>query len=250
MKLQTTILLLLIGTNVYGQSNKQKQYCPQDYPEAKYSVKLDTFFLKSFTIYLIQAKLNDDKYWDSTSAFCRVWLTVKEGTRIVDNLFYADCEAVGGCSGVFYDYQPNKDFLIFSKFGDYNGQLIIVDSTGKIQKFLGGRYYLSNNLEYIFSIYDSDISGLTVFDLQRNELVFSSGRVEDYLADFYFLDNMYFAVVGDDVKMDNQTNILTFDFAGKKLKKSTVDDQYIQKAKRLNAYNRFTYAPCSCGQTK
>ena len=193
--------------------------------------------LKSMTIEVIQVKHRADKDWDSISVSCKVWLTVKKERRIIDKLICVDCEAVGGCSGVFYESQSNPDYLIFSKFGNYDGQLIIIDTTGKIQFFFGGKYYISNNLEYIFSIYDSDLSGLTVFDLAKNKLLFSSDTLKDYLEDFFSFDNDYFAIISNDVKKDNEIDIMTIDFIEKKLIKSIVNNQYIKKAKILKVYN-------------
>ncbi len=251
MKLQITLYFILISTFTFGQVDKLSLYNPVDYPATKYSVKIDSFSLKAFKIELVQVKQKALQASDDNSMYCRIWLTVKRGNETIDKLFYPDCQVVGGCSGIYAEGQPSNEYVILSKFGDNSGQLIIIDNTGKIQTYPGGGYFIADDLKYLFSIHDSDTSGLTVFDLSKNKLVFSTDKLKSELADFYRIDNKYFVVeIDDDEADENQTIILTVDFVAKRMIKSKVSDQYVEKAKRLKAYNSYTFAPCTCGQTK
>lgn len=251
MKLRITLYIIFISTFAFGQVDKLSLYNPVDYPATKYSVKIDSFSLKTFKIELVQVKQKDSQTSDNNSTYCRIWLTVKRGNEIVDKLFYPECQAVGGCSGIFSEGQPSNEYVILSKLGDNSGQLIIIDNTGKIQTYQGGGYSISDDLKYLFSIHNSDVSGLTIFDLSKNKLVFSSDKLNSELADFYSSNNKYFVVeIDDDEADENQTIILTVDFAAKRMIKSKVSDQYVEKAKRLKTYNSYTFAPCTCGQTK
>jgi len=250
MKLHITISLILISAFAFGQVGENSFYNHNDYPDSKYAVKIDTFSLKTFKVELVQVKHKDIQPSDKNSAYCRIWLTVKNGNQITDKLFYPDCQAVGGCSGIFADGQPSKDYIILSKLGDYSGQLIIIDNTGKIKTYPGGGYSISDDLKYLFSIHASDVSGLTVFDLSKNKLVFTN-KLKSELADFYKIGNKYFAVeIDDDDTDENHTIILTVDFVAGRMIKSTVNDQYVEKASRLKTYNSYTFAPCTCGETK
>jgi len=246
-----TIIFSVLTLTTFGQVDNGKTFRKTDYLTTKYSIKADTFDFAGFKIELIQTKLRDYKTYDSTAAYCRIWLTVKMGNTTVDKLFINNCEALGGCSGIYAsEEQPRKDFFILSKFGDYDGRILIIDSSGKIKSFIGGHYYLSSDNRYLFSPYSSDLSGLTVYDLSKNKILFTSDTIRTYLADFYYFDNKYFSIVSDDVKKVNQTDIVTYDSNTNKLIFSTVVDNFISKAKRLKIYNVFTYAPCDCGQTK
>lgn len=250
----TTVLNLIfcfLTLTVFGQVDNYKPFRPTDYPTNKYSIKADTFDFRNLKIELTHAKLIDYKTYDSTATFCRFWLTVKDGSTIVDKFYVSDCEAVGGCSGIYASKeQTRKDYFILSKFGDYDGQIIIIDKSGKIKTYFGGDYYLSPDNKYLFSHYSSDLSGLTVYDLSNNKVLFTSDTLDTYLADFYICDNNYFAIVSEDVKELVHTNIVTFDFKTNTLIKSKVHDNYIAKAKRLKSYNVFQYGPCNCGRTK
>ena len=248
MKKAILFLLLLIPAFSFAQVDKQSFYNAIDYPATKYSVKIDTFSLKTFKIELVQVKLKAEQPTNNT-AFCKIWLTVRSGSTVIDKLFFPECHAVEGCSGIYSEGQPSKDYIILSKFGDNAGQLIIIDNTGKIQKYPGGGYAVSDDLKYLFSIHDSETSGVTIFDLSKNKLVFSTDKLKEELADFYNSGTKYFVVeIDDDATNENQTNILTVDFIAGRLIKSTVNDQYVEKATRLKTYNSYTFSPCNCGQ--
>jgi len=235
----------------FGQAYKYLVFSKSDYPSDKYSIKADTFSFRDLKIELTQVKLTDYKNADNTSVFCRIWLTVMRGSVIIDKLFINDCEAVGGCSGIFASpEQQLKDYFILSKFGDYDGRIILIDISGKINSYFGGQYYLSLDNKFLFSTYNSDLAGLTVYDISQNKVLFTSDSISTYLANFYFYDKNYFAIVSDDIKRLNEIDIVTFDFNTNNLIKSTVNDNYISKAKQLKGYNIFTYGPCNCGRTK
>src|ERR1035437_2768937 len=128
MKRYITICLILISAFAFGQVDEHSFYNHNDYPDSKYSVKIDTFSLNTFKVELIQVKHKDGQQLDENSAYCRIWLTVKSGNQVIDKLFYPDCLAVGGCSGIFADGQPSNEYIILSKLGDNSGQLIIIDN--------------------------------------------------------------------------------------------------------------------------
>jgi hypothetical protein len=245
-------IFCLFAITAFGQADKYLVYSKSDYPTDKYSIKANTFNFRDLKIELIQVMLIDHKNFDNTSVSCRIWLTVKNDSGIIDKLFINDCEAVGGCSGIFASIeQPVKDYFILSKFGDYDGRIILIDISGKINSYFGGQYYLSSDNKYLFSTYSSDLAGLTVYDLSQNKVLFTSDTIRTYLTDFYFYNNKYFAIVNEeDTLKQNQADIMTFDFKTNMLNKSTVDDNYITKSKKLKGYNIFTYGPCSCGRTK
>ena len=248
MKLYTSLFFVFISALSFAQVDKQSFYNPTDYPATKYSVKIDTFSLKTFKIELVQVKLKAEQPSDNT-AYCHIWLTVKSGNTVVDKLFFPECHAVEGCSGIYAEGQPSKEYVILSKYGDNSGQLIIIDYTGKIQTYPGGGYAVSDDLKYLFSIHDSEASGVTVFDLSKNKLIFSTGKLKEELADFYSIDNKYFVVeIDDDATGEDQTIIMTCDLNAKRLVKSVVKDQYVEKAKRLKTFNSYTFSPCNCGQ--
>jgi hypothetical protein len=159
-----------------------------------------------------------------------------------------DAGAVGGCSGLFFpDSQPNKDLVIISKFGDYDGRIYIVNSKGEFKDYSGGTFYVSNDKKYLFTNYDSDLSGVSIIDLAKNELIYT-GELKQHLADWYFQDGQYYAVVSEDVKVNGETGLLVFDFDTKSFRGKRTKENIDPKFK-LEIYNNYNTAPdCSCGR--
>jgi len=231
---------------------KWKQFRKADYPETKYATKIDVFAFGDFTVELIQAKLRKPENFEKGSAYCRIWLNVKKGNVAIDSLFYNDCEALGGCSGIYAPKkQPRTDYFVLSKFGDYDGRILIINQKGKIQSFFGGHFYVSPDNRYLFSPYDADLAGLTVYDFLQHKVLFTSDDLDRYFSGFYNVGNHYFAIISQDVKKsDGRTEIITFDLESKSLVPATVNEEYLAKANRLAAYNVHEYAPCDCGRTE
>jgi hypothetical protein len=97
--------------------------------------------------------------------------------------------------------------------------------------------FISNDKKYLFSPYSSDINGLTVFDLVNNKLLYSSDTVRGYISTFYLYNNKYFAVIENDEKKQNETEIITFNFQTNDLIYSTVDSNFVNNADKLKGYN-------------
>ena len=115
---------------------------------------------------------------------------------------------------------------------------------------MGGIFFISKDKHYLFSSYDSNLSGLTVYDLNKRLILFSD-TIEPYLADWYFQDKKYFAIVSEDIIQDNRTKIATYDFAQNKLtiSFSFVDKEYPKTENKLKVYNDYQYArDCNCGR--
>jgi len=116
------------------------------YPREKFQIKLDTISFSKLNIEIRQVKTIDNSGQDSTSFYCRGWLTIKKGNKILVKQYFKSIEGVGGCSGFFIPArQPRKDYFIFSKFGDYDGSIYIFDTTGKLEQKAGGIFYISKD---------------------------------------------------------------------------------------------------------
>lgn len=254
MKTMVSLLLSLLTLPALSQINSYRAFSKADYPAEKYVIKADTFRFNKLKVELTQVRLinnNDYKAANGNDTYCRIWLIVKNGNAVVDKWFLNNCESLGGCSGIYVSAdQPATSSFILSKFGDYDGNLIVINALGKIKSYVGGSYSLSLDKRYVFSSFDGDIPGLTVYDLLKGKAIFTSGTIEPYLGDFYFYDNKYFATITNDIKEAGKTDIMIYNFATNTLKKATVSDSYIAEAKKLKAYNVFKNAPCNCGEAK
>lgn len=146
-----TILLIsfLTATSCFGQTpDNYEPFKSSDYATDQYQIKLDTSKFSKFKIEIRQAKLLNNKTNSPSDFYCRGWLTVKQGDKIITEQFFKSIESVGGCSGLFIsDTQPSKDCFIISKFGDYDGRIFIFDTTGKVTEKMGGIFmFLRTNI--------------------------------------------------------------------------------------------------------
>lgn len=252
--LRIFISILLIGhlstVQVCGQIHDNfEPFNSSDYSKNKYQIKLDTVSFCKLKIEIRQAKLIDNKTNTPSDFYCRGWLTISRDGKTINQIYFKTIEAVGGCSGLFIpDKQPRNDCFIISKFGDYDGTLFMIDTTGTVTEKLGGVFYISKDKRYLFSSYDSDLSGLTVYELNKKLILFSD-TLEPYLAEWYFQDNKYFALVNEDVVSVNAIKIATFDFTSNKIKVTKVDKSYPKTENKLTIFNDYSNAKdCNCGQ--
>jgi hypothetical protein len=239
------ILQIFLLITIISSGQTIAPFEDNDFSADKFVIKKEQRTLGTITVDLIHAK--PKKQDDPKQFSCQTWLTIRDKNKLIKELAQ-ETDAVGGCSGLFFpDKQPNKDLIIISKFGDYDGRLYIVNDKGEFKDYLGGTFYVSNDNKYLFTNYNSDLSGVSIIDLTKNELLFT-GELKQYLADWYFQDGQYFAIVGEDVKIIGDTGLLIFDFQTKSFKetrtKEKVDPK--DKLKIYNDYNRA--ADCSCGK--
>jgi hypothetical protein len=239
------LLTMLFLTTILSSGQTISPFKDKDFPADKFIVKKEQRTLGTITIELTHAK--PKKQDDPKQFMCRTWLTIKDKNKLIKELDQ-DANSVGGCSGLFFpDSQPNKDLIIISKFGDYDGRLLIVNNKGEFKDYLGGTFYVSNDNRYLFTNYDSDLSGVSIVDLTKNELIYT-GELKQYLADWYFQDGQYFAIVSEDMKRIEGTGLLTFNFKTKSFKEVRTKETIDPKDK-LKIYNDINRTPdCNCGR--
>ena len=252
MRLLQTIFILLLSLTVSGQS--KDTFIPfnsADYKPEKYQVKYNAYNFSKFTIEIRQVKLITNQS-EASDFYCRAWVTISEGAKIIGQRYFKSIEAVGGCSGLFVpDVQPRNDYFMISKFGDYDGLIMIIDSTGKMTESFGGEFDISKDLRYLFSNYDSDAAGLTVYDLKEHKILFtSSDNVPKHLGNWYFSNGKYYAPSYDTNTSDNSSTIeiATFDFTTLKLTFSTVEKTHLKKEDQLKKYSEILTKNCDCGK--
>jgi hypothetical protein len=242
MKSRLLIFFVLISYVSLGQTIPP--YNESEFPADKFVIKKEQQVLGIITVSIIQVR---PKKGADSKISCRTWLTIKEGNETIKELSQ-DMEAVGGCSGYYFpDKQPSKDLLLISKFGDYDGRLLVINHRGELRDYLGGKFYVSADNRYLFSNYDSDLSGTTIIDLIKNEVIFT-GQLKQYLADWYYQGGQYYSLVSEDVIVNGKTGQLAFDFLTKDFKEKRTKDK-ISPEKKLKVFNDpATYTNCNCGK--
>lgn len=155
---------------------------------------------------------------------------------------------MGGCSGIFIpEVQPRADFFMFSKLGDNNGLIFILDASGKLTEKLGGAFYISADQRYLFSSYDSDQAGLTVYDLEKKRILYSFD-LDFHIDEWYYQDGKYFAIVPSEKTLYSKIKIATYDLESNQMIASMSDRNYPQIEHKLKLYNQYKSQECNCGK--
>lgn len=184
--------------------------------------------LQQVVIKIIQLRPSEDSYEFS----CRGLIRTIKGNKIINEINYGNIEPVGSSFGLVYSKkQNNKNLFIASKFGDYSGEIIIIDESGKIQNFQGGQYFITKNEKYLVSGWSSDLSGLTIYDLKKKQIRFNN-ELDFYLGDWYLSDNIYFSPLWNGERELEQTYQIDFD--NFQLKKSKLKTNDVGKIKMKN----------------
>ncbi len=235
-----SMLFFISVTICLGQQQKQVPFNKGDYPFSKFNVcavASDFGQIKIITT-MVSPKV-------STNSFsCRTWLTIQKNDKILKQKFY-EIDPVGGCSGLFFPpTQPIDNYFIFSKFGDYEGETLLVDKTGKLIVLTGGSFSISADEKYLFSVWDSDYSGITIFDIKSGKTILSKEIEGDKQSGcFYFQDGKYYISYFED------NTVGQIDLKNRKIMFLKKQANFLKSKNKLKVYNDVQALPtCNCGR--
>ena len=175
--------LSLTGFNADKSKNENTRY-----------FEIGDVMVKVYQLNNSDGKLNED-------FLCRGKVISYKNNLPVDSLIFEDMEAVGDRYGLNFSSQPVKGMVIGTKFGDYDGRLILVDETGKIQNHRGGFFFISKDQRYIVSPWHSDLAGITIYDLKDRKVKMDE-ETEIRPANWYFLNGEYFVPAWGEVSAE------------------------------------------------
>jgi hypothetical protein len=158
---------------------------------------------------------------------CTAEIKIFKNGDLTDSLNISDdqFDAVGDRYGLLIYDELIKNHLILSKFGSYDGQTILINNKGQIFTTLGGFSYLDKKNGRLFSIYHSDISGFSVFDLNTDRELFSLTMNNDRVQEFYLLGDKYF--MKTEQNSSRQEKIWEIDLEKQKLIESKIDRRFM-----------------------
>lgn len=242
-----SITFLLLTIQSFGQKNKQNlQFNKTYYPASKFVNIADTSYLGQVKII---ANMSHPIKNSDANFSCRSWLAILKNNKVITRKFY-DIEAVGGCAGLYKPtIQPCKNYFILSKFGDYAGQTLIVDTNGKLTILTGGAFSISTDKHYLFATYDSDVSGITIYDLKNKKIILSKeSSGEERFNEFYFEDGTYFVSMEHN-DTSKEMSVGKLDIKNKKITVVKKPNSFLKNKLKLKMYNEVqSLAKCNCGQ--
>lgn len=157
----------------------------------------------------------------------------------IDYKIYKRIEALGGLATVLVPVlQPSKDYFILAKFGDYDGNVLLIDPIGMIRTIKGGNFFITDDHRYLISPYNSDCAGLSVFDLKEDSLIYDKNCENDAafgessFYDHWYKDknqNYYWLGNYGDTDPEGFYWIYQFSFEDRKLKLEKVRKDFLDK---------------------
>ncbi len=248
--------IVLLLTNTCFSQTVYKEFVPTDYAASDYKTKIQSIPFNNLTIKLI--KINHKGYENENAFYCRAWLKVIRNDSTIDSLYFDNITAGKGCAGLYMDNkQPDPNHFILTKFGDYDGRTLIINKQGQIKNITGGKYFITRDKRYLFSIYESDLSGIAVFDFRYDKLTYSNNAFTSKLTEWYFQEGRYFSLdqEGDEEEVETENpnynamffTIQYFDFVKRTMKKDKLNFENLRQENAIELQPTFKRAPdCLC----
>jgi hypothetical protein len=201
----------------------------------------------NFTVRIIQVVVADDA--------CRAWLEVRQGDKVLRQVYFNDIDAVGGNYGIFLPkQQPFGDPFVAVKFGDYDGRLLLVGNDGSLTNLPGGDFFLTPDKRYLIGSHDSDYQSPFVIDVARRRLVMDGEKQKlPSVGDWYVDKAGYFFTEedeADELRNPDQESVTIYrlDLKGMKVTRG------VMTKARLKTISRVESIPFSetqeCGTTR
>lgn len=173
-----SLLVLGLFFNSYSfaaasETDAHKKFVPEEYDPKDFLIDTQVLRKDAASIKIIQVKRINKA--DQLPHACRAWLEVTVNDRPIFVRYFDDIDPAGFSYGVMIPKeQPSKQWLLLVKNGDYDGRLFLIGPDGKTFDYTGGSFFVSPDQKFLFSVYESDASGLTVIDLNDGQAVFST----------------------------------------------------------------------------
>lgn len=191
------------------------------------SIELDTFKLGDVAVMTKQEFPSEKNSFFS----CHSSLFVLRDSQKIDSLKYRGIEALGGHFG-FRNIQKIDSHLIITKHGGYDGRTIIINPKGTIFNLIGGQPFLDKEKNYLFSIYDSDLSGFSIFDLTTDSLLLAIEHFEERPKSFHKAFNNRYFITFHDEETDRES-IWEFEPALRRIMQVDLDSTQMNSSNEL-----------------
>lgn len=167
----------------------------------------------------LKIQISESDIQQGDDRFLNAKIDVRKADTSLDTISFKHMQDMGYVAGLFIPKpQPLNDYFMIVKHGDYDGHLLLIDKAGKIINLGGGSFFLTDDKNYLFSLYeaDSDGTGFSVYDLKNKQIAYKSDKDPRFanIDQWYKDDKGYFFTSDEDGKTKQ---IYVYDFAKKKL---------------------------------
>lgn len=262
MKYVFTLAALCILFALNAQRYQPATQIPNTtYSELAYNTQADSFHFGKLTIRLANIKARQKQ---NVSFWCRGAVAVTHDADTIFSRYYADISAAGGCSGMYIQPVLHGSYVFLSKYGDYRGRTIAIDTNGKVIDIRGGITYYNPLMDWIVAEHNSDIGGLSVFNTKTGKIVFDSEEPQingdtcficgRYLTDVRYDERYLYVTYMSDEENNNQQSGMVrsfrFEHDTQAISLAPVPTAYLDNLPHMEVINdvlsTFPYN-CNCG---
>lgn len=167
MKSIILIFITIIGIlSVNGQNNNQA-FKKENFPDDSFQIEYKLFELDQITIkFVIIKAIKSEKIADD----CDIYLNIFKGDSTISEE-YLGRTWIGGTFGI-PSSQPIDQYFMFIYFGEWHGQITLIDISGNQTSFPGYFWAISNNKKHLLTkanYPDSELSA-TKFDIVTGKI--------------------------------------------------------------------------------
>ncbi len=251
-----SVLFFVVFSSLHAQP-LYKEYIEREYPEDVYHTQISKSTLKNVEIKIIE--IFNKKYFENKKLYCRAWIIILKHDSVISKMYFDNMAADGGCSGLYWPKSQPANYFIVSKFGDYDGRTLLIDTNAVIHNIPGGRFFISRDSRFVFSVYDSDRNGFAVFDMRLCKTAYLNDSLATPVAQWYFQGGKYFSIdeEADDEADDEsesfnpnglmQFTIQTFDFAKRSLKQEKLPFENLKEESKIKLFPEIkNITDCQC----
>jgi hypothetical protein len=189
---------------------------------------------KTYELGNIQVELTQTKS-DGKNFYCKSKLITSKNDTIIDSISF-NPEPVGGHYGIS---KPHiiESHLVFTKHGDYDGRTVIVNERGKILNIIGGENFFDSESKLLLTIYESDLSGFTIFDMTSDSTLLEMTEIEDRPISFHkAFGERYFILCLNDEPDENDNSIWEIELELERIMQVDLDTSQINKSNILKTW--------------
>jgi hypothetical protein len=200
---------------------------------------------------IIQAK-RVDGFSEKAPSYCRAWLEIWKGDRMLRQFYFDDIEPNGGNYGIFVPVrQPLTNDFIAVKEGDYDGRLLLISQDGTATDLPGGYYFATPDKRYLVGLHSRDNDALVVVDIARRKVVLDGDKEGvPEIHSWYLDDSGYFFTEVD--QADNESELKEFvyrlDLEHLRIAKVNMSHASQSRARRVD-YDFDPRSMTDCGST-
>lgn len=189
---------------------------------------------KKYVLNNLEIKLTQTKS-RGTYIHCKSKLVISRNNIKIDSLSFTP-EAVGGYYGISKPIMI-ENHLIFTKHGNYDGRTILINEQGKFFNIIGGDNYYDKESKLLFTIYESDLSGFAVFDLNSDSTLIEMQDIEDRPISFHKeFGQRYFILSSNDETDENNKSVWEIEFDLNRIMQVDLDTTQINQYNLLKTW--------------